>query len=69
MDPDRAHELLAIRRTRIEQDLAATLQPQAEREDTNPFEESDGSTNAIDVDVSEALAEPLREQLEAIARA
>jgi DnaK suppressor protein len=69
MDPDRAHELLASRRTKIEQDLAAALQPQADREDANPFEESDGSANVLDADVSEALAEPLREQLEAIARA
>jgi DnaK suppressor protein len=69
MDPSRAQELLASRRAQIEHDLADVLKPQADRDDTDPFEASDGGANVLDAEVSEALAEPLREDLEAIARA
>jgi DnaK suppressor protein len=65
MDPARARELLRARREQIESDLTNVLAPQAGGEDTNP----EAGPDLLNAEVSRATAEPLRDELEAIARA
>lgn len=69
MDPDRARELLARERARIEQELA-------ERERDGPLEGSDrvepgdeGSEDLYQDEFDEGFAEDLRNQLAAVERA
>jgi DnaK suppressor protein len=68
MDPDRARELLAAERTRIERALA-----KLGHEDTGePADEEDPGNQASDLyqdELDEGLADDLREELAAVARA
>jgi DnaK suppressor protein len=69
MDPDRARELLAARRAQIESDLADLGRPLSSRDEDDRFEPVDAGPDLLDAEVSRATAEPLREELEAIAGA
>src|SRR3989440_8320013 len=68
MDPDRARELLAAERTRIEHALA-----RLGHEDTGePADEEDPANQASDLyqdELDEGLADDLREELAAVQRA
>jgi RNA polymerase-binding transcription factor len=68
MDPDRARELLAAERARIEQELA-----RLEREDTgdreDDLDEGDQATDLYQDELDESRADDLREQLAAVERA
>ena len=67
MHPDRARELLAGERERIERALA-----QLGREDTEPADEEDPSNLASDLyqdELDEGLAEDLHKELAAVERA
>jgi DnaK suppressor protein len=68
MDPNRARELLADRRAQIERELADAGRREDDA-DPDPLEASDASADLTDTEVSEALAEQLRDQLDAIERA
>jgi len=68
MDPDRARELLAAERGRIERSLAR-LAPQSDAEE---FDDEDPANLATDLyvdELDEGLADDLREQLAAVERA
>ena len=60
MEPARARELLAARRAQIESDLTGVLRSQPAAE---------AGPDLLNAEVSRASAEPLRDELEAIARA
>jgi DnaK suppressor protein len=61
MDTDRARELLAARRAQIEADLRDLTQAQSEPVEAGP--------DLLGAEESRASAEPLQEELDAIARA
>jgi len=68
MDADRAHELLAAERARIERALARLRR----EEDGEPADEFDAANLASDLyqeEFDESLADDLREQLAAVERA
>src|SRR5712692_5754597 len=68
MDADRAHELLAAERARIERALARRRR----EEDGEPADEFDAANLASDLyqdELDEGLADDLREQLAAVERA
>jgi DnaK suppressor protein len=68
MDPDRAHELLAAERRRIEQ----ALRRLGHEDDSEPADEYDPANLASDLyqdEFDEGLAEDLRAQLAAVERA
>jgi DnaK suppressor protein len=68
MDADRAHELLAAERARIERALARLRH----EEDSEPADEFDAANLASDLyqeEFDEGLADDLREQLAAVERA
>ena len=68
MDADRAHELLAAERERIERALARLRR----EEDSEPADEFDAANLASDLyqeELDEGLADDLREQLAAVDRA
>ena len=68
MDADRAHELLAAERERIERALARLRR----EEDGEPADEFDAANLASDLyqeELDEGLADDLREQLAAVERA
>jgi DnaK suppressor protein len=68
MDADRAHELLAAERARIERALARLRH----EEDSEPADEFDAANLASDLyqeEFDEGLADDLREQLAAVDRA
>jgi len=68
MDADRAHELLAAERARIERALARLRR----EEDGEPADEFDAANLASDLyqdELDEGLADDLREQLAAVERA
>ena len=68
MDADRAHELLAAERARIERALARLRR----EEDGEPADEFDAANLASDLyqdELDEGLADDLREQLAAVDRA
>jgi DnaK suppressor protein len=68
MDADRAHELLAAERARIERALARLRR----EEDGEPADEYDAANLASDLyqdELDEGLADDLREQLAAVDRA
>jgi RNA polymerase-binding transcription factor len=67
MDPDRASELLAAERARIEQSLA-----HLERQDTGEVDDADPGNLASELyqaEFDEGLADELNEQLAAVERA
>ena len=68
MDPDRARELLAAERTRIER----ALRDRGHQETGEPADEEDPGNLASDLsqdELDEGLANDLREELAAVARA
>jgi DnaK suppressor protein len=68
MDPDRARELLAAERSRIERSLKRL----AHQDDAEEFDDEDPANLASDTyedELDEGLSDDLREQLEAVARA
>lgn len=67
MDAERAGELLAGERARIERALA-DLAP-AERDDPDPFDPADVTPDLTEAEIDEALRERLLTELEAIERA
>ena len=68
MDADRARELLAQERARIESALPELAEPERD-EETDPFGTADGAPEMIDNEIDEGVAQRLRDELEAIARA
>jgi DnaK suppressor protein len=68
MDPDRARELLAKERARIESALA-DLSPQEGDDAPDAIEGSDAGRELLDAGIDEALSEGLHEQLRAVERA
>lgn len=67
MDADRARALLARERERIERALADLAEPDTDSEGDS-FD-GDTAPELVDEEIEEALAEPLREELEAVERA
>jgi DnaK suppressor protein len=68
MDADRAHELLAAERTRIERALAR-LGPVDDSEEADEFDPANRGTDLYQDEFDEGLARDLREQLGAVERA
>lgn len=68
MDPDRARELLAQERARIDRELASVTQP-SDDEEPDVADAAVGATDLMEAETGEGLAEPLREELAAIERA
>jgi DnaK suppressor protein len=68
VDSQQARDLLERARARIERALA-TLTPPDLADVTDPFEASDASDELQDEELSEARAEQLRDELDAIGRA
>ena len=68
MDPGHARELLARERARVERALTDGSRREGE-DDLDPFEAGDAAAEMVDVEVGEAVAQRLSEELEAIERA
>jgi DnaK suppressor protein len=68
MDPERARELLALERARIERALADARGREAD-EDPDPYEAADVAPDLFEAELGEGLAERLTEELEAVERA
>jgi RNA polymerase-binding transcription factor len=68
VDEERARELLARERKRIET-LLADLNLGERDEDADPFDAPDVAPDLLDAEIDEGLAERLREELAAIERA
>jgi DnaK suppressor protein len=68
MDEERARELLARERARIER-LLADADSEGRDDDPDPFEASDVAPDLLDAEIGEGVAERLRDELEAIERA
>jgi DnaK suppressor protein len=68
MDPEKARQLLARERARIEHALEDAKRRE-EDDDPDPFEASDVAPDMFDAEIGEGLAERLAEELEAVERA
>ena len=68
MDPERARELLAAERARIERSLAR-LAHQDDAEEHDDEDPANLATDLYDDELGEGLADDLRDQLEAVERA
>jgi DnaK suppressor protein len=68
MEPEKARELLARERARIERALA-DAKSHEDDEDPDPYEASDVAPDLVDAELEEGLAERLAEELEAVERA
>jgi DnaK suppressor protein len=68
MDPDRARELLAAERRRIERELAGLARDEGEPEDED-IDEGDQATDLYQDELDESRETDLREQLAAVERA
>jgi DnaK suppressor protein len=68
MDADRARELLATERARIERGLPG-LGRQDDGEEADEFDEANRATDLYQDELDEGLADDLREQLAALERA
>ena len=68
MDADRAHELLARERKRIEKELRG-LEPQTSDEPTTDQHLADQASDLYDAELDEGLSDDLRAQLAAVDRA
>jgi DnaK suppressor protein len=68
MDPDRARELLAAERLRIERELAGLGRRNGEPEDED-IEEGDQATDLYQDELDDSRGRDLRDQLEAVERA
>jgi DnaK suppressor protein len=69
MDTEHARELLERERARIEHALADLARPDREDDDPDPFEAAAVAPDLLDAELSEGLAEQLREELAAVERA
>ena len=69
MDTQRAHELLARERARIERGLADLGLRAGEDDDPDPFDPGDVASDLLDAEVGEGVAVRLREELAAVKRA
>jgi DnaK suppressor protein len=70
MDPERARELLARERQRIEQDLGGGLEPRESDEPTTTSEHmADQASDLYDNELDEGLSDDLRVELAALERA
>jgi DnaK suppressor protein len=67
MDPERARELLAVERTRIET-LLAGRKPQVD-EELDKLDEADQGSDTFMEELDEGIADELRDELEAVDRA
>ena len=65
MDAERARELLAAERRRVEE-LLADAQPRGRGEELSLTDNADAATDTYDAELDEGLADDLREQLEAV---
>jgi DnaK suppressor protein len=68
MDAERARELLAGERERIERALGELAEPERDP-DADPADAGDSAPALVDEEIDAALADPLREKLAAIERA
>ena len=68
MDPDRARELLAAERARIERELEH-LQREGSAQDDDEFDEADQGSELYQDEFDQGREEDLRDQLAAVARA
>ena len=68
MDPDRARELLAAERRRIERELAGLGRDEGEPQDED-VEEGDQATDLYQDELDESREDGLRDQLAAVERA
>ena len=68
MDPDRAQELLAAERARIEQELAR-FERDGDGDPEDDFDEGDQATDLYQDELDESREADLREQLAAVERA
>jgi DnaK suppressor protein len=68
MESDRARELLARERARVEAALAE-LAPTSRDDDPDPFEAADVAPDLLDAELGAGFAERLRDELAAIERA
>jgi len=68
MDPDRAHELLAAERNRIERALAH-LGHQDTEEPADEFDPANRASDLYQDELDEGLSDDLREELAAVERA
>jgi DnaK suppressor protein len=68
MDADRARELLARERARIESALAELARGEAADED-DPFDTADVATDTFEAELEEGLSDRLRDELAAVERA
>jgi DnaK suppressor protein len=68
MDDERARQLLARERARVERMLAGLVSGDRD-DDPDPFEAADIAPDLLDAEIDEGLAERLREELAAIERA
>jgi RNA polymerase-binding transcription factor len=71
VDPERARELLAAERNRIERALARATRSEAEddSEEADEFDEANRAADLYQDEYDEGLADDLREQLAAVERA
>jgi DnaK suppressor protein len=69
MDAEHARELLARERARIERALADVTRHEGGEDNPDPFEAADVAPDLFDAELDEGLAEPLREELDAVERA
>jgi DnaK suppressor protein len=68
MEPERARELLARERARLERAIADARARESD-EDPDPYEASDVAPDLFEAELGEGLAERLAEELEAVERA
>jgi DnaK suppressor protein len=68
MDADRARELLARERARIEQALADLAAGESD-DGVHPFDAAEGASDTFEAELDEGLTERLRDELEAVDRA
>ena len=69
MEPEHARELLARRRVEIERKLPGLGVREGAEGPEDPFDAADVSPELVDAELTSAVAEQLREELEAIERA
>jgi DnaK suppressor protein len=69
MDAEHARELLERERARLESALADVARPDREDDDPDPFEAAAVAPDLLDAELSEGLAERLRDELDAVERA
>ncbi|MCW3029088.1 MAG: transcriptional regulator, TraR/DksA family [Solirubrobacterales bacterium] len=68
MEPERARELLARERARIERALA-DVKGREDDADPDPYEASDVAPDLLEAELGEGMAERLAEELDAVERA